>query len=412
MKNFLSIPFQNHNLSCLPVKEISVYVHIPFCEYRCYYCDFYLETGWSLSILKSFLKRSLDQFSQDYKELGEPLIDTLYIGGGTPSILPPSLLEYFFENFFAITKTFSLPEITFEMNPESCTFDKLKVLSSYSVNRLSLGVQTFQESHLQSMGRRCSLNQIYEALDLIAANWRGDYNLDLITGYPSQTQKELQKDIKEVLIYKPSHISLYDLTVESETVLETLIETKRLTPLLSEIKESFWLKARDLLKYNGYNDYETSNFSLEGKESRHNSHYWSLDPYLGIGAGAVSLWLLKTQQGIKAMRRTNGNVFSYRRKEDEKREIISCEEFLFEHFLVGWRTKRGVSKDKIQRRFGLSVKEKLENILRASFSEEVINDQDFWRLKDYYRDILNTFLSKFQSVLSSQNWRDLCLLGY
>lgn len=384
----------------LSISKIGLYIHIPFCSYRCHYCNFYLETGWSFQILKSNLENILEEFSFFHDKLGNPNITTLYIGGGTPSVIPEGLLEWFLSHLIKKIGSISWEEATFEMNPESLSLGKLKILEKYHFNRISLGVQTFQEKFLLEMGRRSSLKEIEEALFLLKNKWRGSFSLDLITGYPNQTKEEVFMDLKKVISLNPSHISLYDLTVEERTPLEDLVKRGDILSLEEDMKEDYWLSARDFLISQGYHNYETSNFALKGYESLHNQRYWDLLPYLGLGAGAVSLLAGESLRGEKIVfRRENSNIFDYKRKEGTTIEKIEPLEFLFEHFMVGWRTQKGVSQEILLKRFGKEVKEELSLLLRKYYSQEVFDHEGRWSLRGNQRDTLNSFLINFQEKL-------------
>lgn len=400
--NLSSISFfsSSREEKILPIKELGLYIHIPFCSYRCHYCNFYLETGWSSKVVKSNLENILEEFSFFYEKLQEPNIKTLYIGGGTPSIIPEDVLDWFLSSLVKRIGRMPWEEATFEMNPESLSLGKLKVLSSYGFNRISLGVQTFHEKFLLQMGRRSSLKDIEEALAILKSSWKGSFSIDLITGYPGQSEQEVFYDLRKAICFNPSHISLYDLTVEEKTPLEDLVLRGDVIPLKEEVKEEYWLKARDFLVSQNYGNYETSNFALKGYESLHNQRYWDLLPYLGIGAGAVSLLLGEKGNGEKVIfRRENSNIFDYKRREETNFEKIEPLEFLFEHFMVGWRTQEGVSKDLILKRFGKQVFEKISLFLEEEYEESILNFPARWALKQYQRDTLNSFLIQFQENL-------------
>lgn len=301
----------------------ALYIHIPFCSSRCHYCNFYFETGWSERILRNTLDRSLEEFQQYYRELGYPGISTVYLGGGTPSVIPPEMMgDYLSRLFRLIRRDNSLPkvmELDVEANPESLSRDFLERIAAESRDhcstlRLSLGVQSFQRRILRSLGRVSSTDDIYTALKT-ALEFKSDaplpfaLNCDLIYGAGEQSLEDFQEDLQELLNYDPDGISLYELTVEERTPLAQAVAAGRKTVADAPRLDSLWALAQETLGEHGYRNYEISNFSRPGKESKHNFAYWRLRPYIGIGPGAVSTLPFDS----RPVRIENPDLFEYRR---------------------------------------------------------------------------------------------------
>lgn len=268
-------------------KNSALYVHIPFCFSKCDYCDFF-SVSCKEKIPDSYvdaLCKELDFYIQKYQIEN---LKTVYIGGGTPSLLSSFQIEKLIS--YILSKSKSKPkEITFEANPESLNLEKLQSLEKSGVNRLSLGIQSFNEKALSAVNRHCSAKIALGALELVKKNWHGTLNLDIIAGLPFLSDDDFLADLQKIVSYNPEHISMYTLTVEEETPL-----FKKISDGLQfnyDFADSLWLKGFDFLKKNGYFQYEVSNFCKKGFESAHNMIYWKQGDYLGIGSGATgTLW--------------------------------------------------------------------------------------------------------------------------
>lgn len=268
-------------------KNPALYVHIPFCFSKCDYCDFF-SVSCKEKIPDSYvdaLCKELDFYVQKYQIEN---LKTVYIGGGTPSLLSSFQIEKLIS--YILSKSKSKPkEITFEANPESLSLEKLQSLEKSGVNRLSLGIQSFNEKALSAVNRHCSAKIALGALELVKKNWHGTLNLDIIAGLPFLSDDDFLADLQKIVSYNPEHISMYTLTVEEETPLFKKISDG--LQFNSDFADSLWLKGFDFLKKNGYFQYEVSNFCKKGFESTHNMIYWKQGDYLGIGSGATgTLW--------------------------------------------------------------------------------------------------------------------------
>jgi len=377
-----------------PVHTLSLYIHIPFCSSRCRYCDFYFETGWSPRVMGRTLDRVVAEAGYFFETLGKPRINTIYFGGGTPSVIPPRELDDFLDRLRrALTigeRQHEPAEWSFEMNPESVSPELLAVLRDRGVNRLSLGVQSFQDPLLRFLTRRATRERATEALDLIARlPARAHFphlNIDLITGIPGQSRQMVTEDIERALSYGPDHFSVYSLTVEERTPLAQMVAHGQARPLPVEQQDSLWFAARDRLLACGFEHYEISNFALPGGHSLHNAAYWRLDPYVGLGPGAVSTVPATVEaepEGGPASRQrsvarlTNPNLFIYSSAFDpswnHEVELISPRSLLIEHFLTGLRTAEGVSLRRIERVFGLDLTERWERALAEWVSRAAID---------------------------------------
>jgi oxygen-independent coproporphyrinogen-3 oxidase len=319
----------------------------------------------------------------EYFNIGE--IPTVYIGGGTPSVLGVKMAPL----FDALKKIpfFSPKEFTIEVNPESITEEFLSLCRQGGVNRLSLGVQTFHEPSRISVNRNGNVvlleNSLTMALRYFPRGQTGaDLSFDLMTGLPYQDEKIVCEDIKRIRAFNPSHISLYSLTVEKTTVLEEKINAKKINLPDRDMADSLWLLGRELLENEGYNHYEVSNFALEGKKCLHNLRYWQMKNWIGAGPSASGT--LINEENASARR------FTYSKSLDEyiktplitsaHCEIIDKKTLLKDTILMGFRCHEGVENELFKSRFGCSLEECIPKTLEK------------WEEKDKML-FLNSFLS-------------------
>ena len=269
------------------MKALSLYIHIPFCQHKCLYCDFYsIEDKSQEKIYIEALKTSLRYHALSFKQTHQ--IETIYFGGGTPNFLTPSQLEIILNE---INKHFTLcdePEITIEINPEF-SYDKssLLALKHIGFNRVSIGIQSLDDNELKMLERIHDSQHAVECL----ANARkifDNISIDLIYALPGQSIATLDKNLLSILDYKPEHISAYNLTVEEATPLSELVDSGEIIPADEDSEIEHFYRVHDMLSYHGYEHYEISNYAKSGKRSRHNSSYWTEQDYLGIGPSAHS----------------------------------------------------------------------------------------------------------------------------
>jgi oxygen-independent coproporphyrinogen-3 oxidase len=313
-----------------------LYVHVPFCRGKCAYCDFY--SVGDLSLIPAW-RKAVEQEILYHAGTFAPF-DSLYLGGGTPSVLAEADLAALME---AIHRHFSLgpaSEITMEINPEDADFEKLHGYRRLGINRLSIGVQSFDDEELRFLGRRHNARQAQKALLWARAAGFDNLNLDLIYGLPGQTLTGWEKTLAAALAFRPEHLSCYQLTVEPGTALARRTSGR---PLVSEEKErEFFLFTGEYLEGAGFFHYEISNFARgEGNYCRHNLKYWQRQPYLGLGPAAHSFdgrkrwWNHRSlADWLEALNRGELPAAG--------EEVLTPEQVRLERLLLGFRTKRGV----------------------------------------------------------------------
>ena len=319
-----------------------LYIHIPFCKQACSYCDFYFLTRQQLR--EPFVEALVREI-HSYKGTSfsvEP-ISSIYLGGGTPSLLNEKQLS---EIFTALDSVFDLQplEITMELNPDDVTADYLKMIQGIGINRASMGVQSFHEDILTFMHRAHNRDEALKALELLQKTDFPAFTADLIYGNPGQTQEMLEKDIEQILKFDPPHISAYSLTVEPNTRLGKQVALGRINPPDDEEVAAHFELVQESLNRAGIIQYEVSNFSKPGKEALHNSNYWTHQNYLGFGPSAHSFWW----NGKEANRWKNrSDIRRYLEKpvqesidEVEQLDLTILAE---ERIMLGLRTVKGLS---------------------------------------------------------------------
>lgn len=255
---------------------LGLYIHIPFCRQKCFYCDFF-----SVSYDETLAQKYVKAIISHGKKYPNKALDTIYIGGGTPSVLTPNQIEILLKGVVANFDVSRIKEFTFEVNPESLSKEKLQILKEYGVNRLSMGLQSSNDKDLKMLGRVHDFKTFENSFKLARKFNFQNINLDLIYGLTSQTAKDFKQVLQTVLLFDTEHISLYPLTIEPGTKFyNDNIKTDD-----SIQKEIYEMSVR-ILNDNGYNHYEISNWSKENKQSLHNSNYWRNKNYLALGAGA------------------------------------------------------------------------------------------------------------------------------
>jgi oxygen-independent coproporphyrinogen-3 oxidase len=320
-----------------------LYIHVPFCRKKCRYCAF-ASGPFSPEGMQTYVNLLLRELAFWSEKQSAPALETVYFGGGTPSLVPPRDMERILA---AIRAGFSLrpdAEITLEANPESAN-DRtyLRLLRELGVNRLSLGVQSLDPDHLQTLGRIHTPEQAIQTLHHARGAGFTNVGLDFIWGIPGQTPAQWLGQLETVAAFRPEHLSCYGLSVEPETLLEQDLEAGSVSLPSEDDQASMFLEGSALLAAHGYDHYEISNFCLPGKQSRHNSGYWEGKEYLGLGPAAVSTiaktrWTHPSRLQDYALAVEQGRL-------DANREQLSPLTLENERIMLALRTGRGLNLD-------------------------------------------------------------------
>ncbi|MEW5817419.1 MAG: radical SAM family heme chaperone HemW [Spirochaetota bacterium] len=376
-----------------PLSSIALYIHFPFCRKKCNYCDFFSVTVYDDDSVRRTLKKTLEQAKYFFSKTGNPSVETVYVGGGTPSLLFGSRLKEFLTSLRRLVAG-EPKEWTFEANPESLSAETIRILIDSGISRISIGLQTFNDGLLKLLGRVGDSATNQKTVELVKKLWPGIVNVDLICGIPQQTVESLAADLEIVLRYNPDHISFYDLILEPGTPLSELIRSKTITDLSEDEKENLWLTGVMLLTASGYSHYEISNFARTGKECLHNLKYWEMEPYLGCGPSAVST--LPVEEGV--VRIENAAEIGYyidnlQNSQSSTWELIAPQKFLLEHFIMGLRLQRGITIDKLKRIFSIDPGKVFAGTFARWEENEYLACQDnVLKLTEKGRLILNRLL--------------------
>ena len=342
-----------------PKKLPGIYIHIPFCKQACSYCDFYFKTRQQLlqPFTDALEKEILSYRNSPFSHLP---VQTIYIGGGTPSLLNQSQLEQIFS---AMQNVFQLEplEVTMELNPDDVTVSYLKMIRNFGVDRASMGVQSFQSEILEFMNRTHNRNEALHALEALRTNGFPSFTADLIYGNPNQPLSMLEEDIRQLLEFNPPHISAYSLTIEPKTRLGKQVELGRIQPPDDEIVSEHSDLLYNLLGDAGIHQYEVSNYAKPGKEAIHNSSYWSHQNYLGFGPSAHSFWW-DDDNSRTAMRWQNRADLKFYLKNkpgdiQTDQEELDLHTLAEERLMMALRTKAGISLEELEQRYDFSFTE-------------------------------------------------------
>ncbi len=334
--------------------EASVYLHIPFCTQKCDYCDFYSVPLAYWGTYEGFCRTLLKELRQNIEEFSIDRVPTLYIGGGTPSLLGARQLETLLLSLQHLLPAWP-EECTMEANPESLDASILQVCKDSGITRLSLGIQTLTDQSRQAVHRLGSAYQCLSSLEQALYFYPEGLSIDLMTGLPFQTVDTLVSDLETLAPYPIAHVSLYALTVEEGTPLAQRLAAREQMLPGAEYQEELWLAGRDWLVSHGFDQYEVSNFARSGAICKHNMRYWQMQSWIGCGPSA-STTMIDEKRG-RALRRTVAeDVAGYcARGPRYREEPIDRETLQKECLMMGFRTIQGPDPKLFEQRFGLSV---------------------------------------------------------
>ena len=373
-------------------QEIGIYVHIPFCQKKCDYCDFISYCGKD-SIIPKYIEAVKKEIElQKIK----PQITTIYIGGGTPSYIDS---KYIKEIMAEIKKknVIENAEITIEVNPGTVTKEKLEDYISCGINRISIGLQSTQDNLLQEIGRIHNFEQFLETYNLAKNVGFKNINVDLMLGLPNQRIKDLKESLEKIIKLKPKHISVYSLIVEDNTPIAKKIELHELELPDEELERNMYWYVKNTLELNGYIHYEISNFAKKGYESKHNMNCWRQKEYIGIGVAAHSYRditrysnTINLEEYIRNVK--SGNLERNRIIHEIQKEDDTKKEFM----LLGLRTIGGVKISDFKNKFGDNPIYLYRNELKKLSEEKLIAvDEDKIRLTNKGIDLANLVWEEF-----------------
>lgn len=342
-----------------------IYIHIPFCKQACHYCDFHFST--SMKRKEEIVFALAKEIQMRKGESQDEVVETIYFGGGTPSVLEISEISFLIDEVYRHYKVSDNPEITLEANPDDLSDEKIIELSNSPINRLSIGVQSFFEDDLKMMNRAHNSAEAKKSLAK-ATEYFDNISIDLIYGIPGMSNEKWKANIETALSFGISHISSYALTVEPKTALKKLIQTGKIAEPKDDIAQEHFQILVDTLQENGFIHYELSNFGMENYFSKNNSAYWLGKKYIGIGPSAHSY------DGISRSWNIANNIIYLKSLEENKlpleKEILTETDRYNEYIMTGLRTIWGISLDRIRNEFG----EKYWNYLFQQSQKFLVDD--------------------------------------
>ena len=324
-----------------------IYIHIPFCKQACHYCDFHFST--SMKKKEDMVLALAKEIQMRKNEIENDTIETIYFGGGTPSVLTTTEIQFLIDAVYKNYAVSENPEITLEANPDDLSKERIRELSKSPINRLSIGVQSFFADDLTMMNRAHNSAEAIECLKE-ATKYFDNISLDLIYGIPGMSNEKWKQNIETTLSFGIPHISSYALTVESKTALSKLIQTGKIAKPNDDLAQEHFTILVETLEANGFIHYELSNFGKENYFSKNNSAYWLGKKYLGIGPSAHSY------DGVSRSWNVSNNSIYLKALGENKlpneTEILSQTDRYNEYIMTGLRTVWGVSLDRIEKEFG------------------------------------------------------------
>lgn len=349
--------------------KISLYIHIPFCAQKCLYCDFpsFARKDHLRKAYIEALNKEIISLREKHNNLE---INTIFIGGGTPSVLEANELECLLKEVAKLNMAKDI-EYSMECNPGNLTEEKLEVMKKYGVNRISMGLQAKQDNLLRGLGRIHNYKTFKENFLLAKKVGFNNINVDLMFGLPNQSLNEWEETLREIISLEPAHISAYSLIIEEGTAFYNLYENDKLKLPTEEEERKMYHLAKKILEENGFNQYEISNYAKEGKECRHNLAYWNMDNWIGVGSAAASYINGKRIKNISSVEEY---INSIKDKGEAVEEIINnskndnMEEFMF----MGLRKINGIDENEFKNRFSMNINDVYGEILNKYIGEGLL----------------------------------------
>lgn len=373
-------------------KEIGVYVHIPFCKQKCYYCDFISYCNKD-NLIDDYVKAVKKEIRMQNIQ---SQITTVYIGGGTPSYIDSKYIVEIIEEIKKknISKR---PEITIEVNPGTATKEKLKNYKKCGINRLSIGLQSAQDEILKEIGRIHNFEQFLETYQMARKVGFKNINVDLILGIPNQRIKDLKNSLEKIIELQPEHISVYSLIVEDGTPIANKIEKGELELPDEDTERNMYWYVKNTLELNGYIHYEISNFAKKGRESKHNKNCWNQNQYFGFGVAAHSYRDITRYSNTEKIEEYIKNVMTERLDRNRIIHEIQKEyDAEKEYMLLGLRKIEGINISEFKLKFGDNPIYLFRNELKKLTDEGlIIVDEDYIRLTNKGIDLANLVWEEF-----------------
>ncbi len=373
-------------------EELGIYIHIPFCKSKCYYCDFVSYTN-RCDKIEEYIQEVIYEMNQ--YDLSKYNVTTIYIGGGTPSYIEEKYIKQLLETLkgklIKNDTKFEELEITIEINPGTVNKQKLEQYKKAGINRISIGLQSTKDKLLKQIGRIHNYQEFLEAYQLVKEVGFKNINIDLMIGLPNQTIQDIKQTLQEIQKLEPNHVSVYSLIVEEGTKMEQFINKGEWQLPNEELERQMYWYVKNTLELKGYKHYEISNFAKEGKESKHNRNCWEQKEYIGLGAVAHS-YLNNTRFSNSDF--TEAGKWNFADKKIEEKQTL--EDKKKEYMLLGLRKMEGVSIQRFKKKYVdnpiFLFREEIEKLVNDKLLEV---DGDFIRLTNKGIDLANLVWEEF-----------------
>lgn len=388
---------------------LGLYIHIPFCVKKCKYCDF---NSYKMDIdaKKRYiedLKIEMELYSnklykdnkykkkEDYHLNSDDTITSIFVGGGTPSILTSDEIREIFTSVRAMFNIDKNAEITIECNPGTLTLEKLKTMKDIGINRLSIGLQAVQEQHLNFIGRIHTYEEFEKNYkDALSVGFK-NINIDLMYSLPNQTLCDWKETLQKVSDLNPTHISAYSLILEEGTELYNMYENNKFELIDENMDIEMYEYTINYLKSKGYNQYEISNYSKDGYNCEHNILYWECEHYIGLGAGASGYINKNRYNNLESLDDYHLSL-TKREKPIQENEILSEKDMIEEKIFMGLRMNKGIEFEDFKKKFGLDFREKYNKQIEMLLDRKLINQSfEGIQLTQKGREISNSIFIEF-----------------
>jgi oxygen-independent coproporphyrinogen III oxidase len=344
-----------------------IYIHIPYCKQACHYCDFHFSTSMKTkNEMIDCIVKEMDIRESEFSKK----IDSLYIGGGTPSLMTNLELETIFNGLEKKISIGDIKEITIEINPEDLISEKLEFYKEIGINRLSIGIQSMNNNVLKWMNRSHDTNQVIDGLNNTKDAGFENISLDFIYGTPENLSRDYKAELLEILKFSPTHLSCYHLTIEDGTYFGHLEKKRKIKRIEDDVSQQEFRWISEKLKSENYQHYEISNFAVHGKESFHNSNYWNQSNYIGLGPGAHSF-----RNSTRRWNISNNRLYIKNIKAGLpyfEQEVLSPNDLVNEEIMLGLRTLNGLDKDHLLSIVPQLIKDEIESKLNMFLKDEIL----------------------------------------
>jgi oxygen-independent coproporphyrinogen-3 oxidase len=377
------------------MKKLGFYIHVPFCKQKCNYCDFY-SVKWDDEWENKYIKAVINEIKGYKEKIGNKyIVDTVFFGGGTPTIIKPSNLKRILDTISIIADIDKNAEISMEANPNTLSDENLKQYKESGINRLSIGIQSLNDEILKKIGRIHNSSEAIEAIDRARKHGFENINADAMFNIPGQTTLDIEDTLSKIMERGVKHISFYSLKLEKGTPMYSMEQKKMITMPDEDEERNMYYKGRIVMEKNNLFQYEISNFAMKGYECKHNLKYWNQEEYIGIGPSAHSF--------MNSIRYSNPSDLKLYCKNIEEnnlgriiQEEMNEEELMFEYIMLRLRLTEGLDSVEFKNKFSVDFNEKYKGQIKYLTENKLIEQiENIFKLTHRGMDISNYVFEEF-----------------